>query len=45
MKLIRKCTTLFREIERLYNTQQYRSGDYCAKVRALHHLLTLRGIL
>ena len=35
-----KCAALFREIERIYHTQLYRCGDYCAKVRALHYLLS-----
>ncbi len=34
-----KTDALFVEIEKLYLTQLYHRGDYCAKVRALHDLL------
>lgn len=40
-----KAYGLFAEIERLYHTQHYRSGDYCAKVNALHYLLKQEGII
>ncbi len=45
MKMILKCTLLFRHIDAMYNTQLYGRGDYVAKVRALHYLLQLRGIV
>ena len=35
-----KTDALFAEVEALYPTQLYHRGDYCAKVRALHELLS-----
>jgi hypothetical protein len=34
----------FQAIEHTYNSQHYGSGDYIAKVRALHHLLQRKAI-
>lgn len=45
MKMILKCTLLFRHIDAMYHTQLYGRGDYVAKVRALHYLLRVRGLL
>jgi hypothetical protein len=39
-----KRLTLFQAIEHAYNSQHYGSGDYHAKVRALHHLLQRKAI-
>ena len=42
---LNKLVSLFLAIEQSYATQHYRSGDYCAKVRALHSLLRSRGLI
>ena len=38
-RLDAKRANLFLEIERIYHTQLYRCGNYCAQVRALHYLI------
>ncbi len=40
-----KMRLLFAHIDAMYPTQLYHRGDYVAKVRALHYLLKLEGLI